>query len=425
MLLLSNLLTKFIQRGTLRVFDSDGRLHNFGDDASGPTVTLRLHNRTLEMKLALNPELHTGEAYMDGTLTFEDGSDVGGLMALFSLNRSGLFGHVSQRLLRQVWRAARRWHQANPISVAASRARHHYDVETAIYRLFLDEGLNYSCAFFQDPAHETIEHAQLNKLRRIEAKLGLRPGMTVAEIGSGWGSLAIHLARSSGTHVTAINVSPAQISVARERAHAAGVSNQVEFVELDYRELSGRFDRVVSVGMMEHVGIGHFGEYFGKIGELLTDDGYALVHCIGRMTPPGTTAPFIRKYIFPGAYAPSLSEVFAATERVGLWVADMEVLRRHYDYTLQHWRDGFAANRAQAVAISGERFCRMWEYYLAAVQVGFRNGSNMAFQLLLSRKIDAVPIIRDFMLAGERSMAPTPPTILDGSSRSRDRDGTV
>jgi cyclopropane-fatty-acyl-phospholipid synthase len=323
-------------------------------------------------------------------------------MRLFSLNRAGLSGHASQRLLRRVWRAARRWHQANPIRIAALHARHHYDVDTAIYRLFLDDGLNYSCAFFEDPAHETLEQAQLNKLQRIAAKLDLRPGMAVAEIGSGWGSLAIHLARFTGALVTAINVSPAQISVARERARAAGVSTQVEFVELDYRELSGRFDRVVSVGMMEHVGIGHFAEYFGKIGELLTDDGYALVHCIGRMTPPGTTGPFIRKYIFPGGYTPSLSEVFAATERVGLWVADMEVLRCHYDYTLHHWRDRFAANRAQAVAISGERFCRMWEYYLAAVQVGFRNGSNMVFQLLLSQRIDSVPISRDFMFPGVR-----------------------
>jgi cyclopropane-fatty-acyl-phospholipid synthase len=216
-------------------------------------------------------------------------------------------------LLRRVWRAARRWHQANPIGVAALHARHHCDIDVAIYRLFLDDGLNYLCAFFEDPAHETIEQAQLNKLHRIAAKLDLRPGMAIAEIGSGWGSLAIYLARFTGARVTAINVSPPQISVARERAQAAEVGEQVEFLEVDYRKLAGRFDRVVSIGMMEHVGIGHFGEYFSRIGELLTEDGYALIHCIGRMTPPGTTGPFIRKYIFPGVYTPSLSEVFAAT----------------------------------------------------------------------------------------------------------------
>jgi cyclopropane-fatty-acyl-phospholipid synthase len=399
--LLSNLLTRFIQIGTLRVIDADGRPHVFGGQSVGPAVALRLHNRALHIKLALNPELYAGEAYMEGTLTFEEGSDVGAFMYLFSLNRGGLAGHASQRLLRRFWRAARRWHQANRLGVAAARARHHYDVPTEIYRLFLDDGLNYSCAFFEDQPGEALEQAQKNKIRRATAKLGLRPGMTVAEIGSGWGSFAIHLAGTAGARVTAINVSPAQLRVARERAHAAGVADRVAFVEMDYRNLSGRFDRVVSVGMMEHVGIGHFDAYFGKIRSLLTEDGYAFVHCIGRMAPPGTTGPFIRKHIFPGAYVPSLSEVFAATERVGLWVADMEVLRRHYDYTLQHWRDRFAANRAQAAALTDERFCRMWEYYLAAVQVGFRNGSQMVFQLLLSTKIGAVPIVRDFMLGGD------------------------
>ena len=394
MRLLAHLLNRFIRNGSLRLIAADGSLHRFGGFGPGPTVTLRLHDPRLYTRLFLNPELHAGEAYMNGTLTFEDGCDVGDFMALFAANRSGLAAHPGQAVLRRLWRAAKRWHQANPAATAAANARHHYDISTELYRLFLDEGLNYSCAVFEDPASDTLEQAQRRKLERATAKLRLRPGMTVAEIGSGWGAFAIHIASTTGAHVTAINVSPEQLRVARESAAAAGVEKLVEFRELDYRALTGRFDRVVSVGMMEHVGISHFDAYFSKIRSLLAEDGFAFVHCIGRMRPPGSTGPFIRKYIFPGAYVPSLSEVFAATERTGLWVADMEVLRLHYHYTLQHWRRRFAANRARAAALYDERFCRMWEYYLAAVDVGFSNGSNMVFQLLLSAKIDAVPILR-------------------------------
>jgi cyclopropane-fatty-acyl-phospholipid synthase len=408
MRLLSNLLSKFIRTGTLRVIDVEGRVHVFGACAAGPAVTVRMHDKQLETRLALNPELYAGEAYMGGTLTFEDGSGVGDLMALFAANRGGLAGAASQKILRRTWRAARRWHQANRLGVAAANARSHYDVPTEVYRLFLDDDLNYSCAFFEDPAHDTLEQAQQTKLHRATAKLALGPGMTVAEIGSGWGSFAIHIAKTTGAHVTAINVSPAQHAVARERAKAAGVADQITFLDLDYRELTGRFDRVVSVGMMEHVGIGHFDAYFGKVRDLLADGGWAFIHCIGRMSPPGTTGPFIRKHIFPGGYAPALSEVFAATERTGLWVADMEVLRRHYEYTIRHWRERFAANRAQVAEISGERFCRMWEYYLAAVEVGFRNGSNIVFQLLLSARNDDVPIMRDFMFQPAAPSEPRP-----------------
>ena len=273
-----------------------------------------------------------------------------------------------------------------------------YDVPEEIYRLFLDEGLSYSCAVFENPNTDTLEQAQENKLERITAKLLLKPGMSVVEIGSGWGSLAIHMAKTRGVTVKALNVSPEQLRVSRQRAKEAGVDHLVEFVETDYRTYPGKFDRVVSVGMMEHVGIGHFEEYFDKIRDFLKEDGWAAIHCIGRMAPPGSTGPFIRKYIFPGAYVPSLSEVFAATEKSGVWVADMEVLRLHYHYTLQHWRKRFAANRAKAVKIMDERFCRMWEYYLAAVDVGFSNGSNMVFQILLAPKIDNVPIVRDVFI---------------------------
>ena len=270
-------------------------------------------------------------------------------------------------------------------------------MSNAFYRLFLDEGLNYSCAFFENPETDTLEQAQAAKLARITTKLGLSPGMSVAEIGSGWGSLAITIAKTTGAKVTAINVSPEQLRVARERAAAAGVADRVTFVEIDYRNLEGRFDRVVSVGMMEHVGVTQFDAYFRKIGSLLAPGGWAVIHSIGRMSPPGTTSPFIQKYIFPGGYVPALSEVYASTERTGLWVADMEVLRLHYYYTIRHWRERFTANRTAAAALYDERFCRMWEFYLHAVELGFLNGSNMVFQIVVSNTRDAMPICRDFM----------------------------
>src|SRR6185312_26709 len=347
---------------------------------------------------------YTAEAYMDGRLTLEGSAQIHDFLLLFSVNRAGLYSYGSQKLLRRLWRGLRRWHQANPVGVAAAQARHHYDVPIELYRLFLDERLQYSCAYFRDPARDTLEEAQHNKLIHLTSKLQLKPGMTVAEIGSGWGGFAIHLARETGAHITAFNVSPEQIKVARAAAEAAGVSARVEFRELDYRHIAGQFDRVVSVGMMEHVGIGHFDEYFRKIREMLKPDGYALVHSIGRMSQPGTTGPFIRKYIFPGGYVPSLSEVFASTERCGLWCDDAEVLRLHYYYTVKHWRERFAQNRAQAAAICGERFCRMWEFYLAAVELEFLHGWHMVMQLLLSIKRDAVPITRDFMLDAERAV---------------------
>ena len=402
MRLLSSLLKKFIKYGTLRIHDASGQLHSFGGQLPGPAVTLRINRRGLETTLFLNPELKAAEAYMDGGLSFEDGSVVYDLLLLFSVNRSGLGAHGSQKLLRRLWRALRRWHQANPVGTAARQARHHYDLSTELYRLFLDDDMQYSCAYFRDPARDSLEDAQRYKLIHATAKLQLKPGMTVVEIGSGWGGFAIHLAQQTGTRVVGINVSPEQIRIAKERAQVAGVADLVEFRELDYRNVEGQFDRVVSVGMMEHVGIAHFDEYFAKIGSLLKDDGYAFIHCIGRMSPPGTTGPFIRKYIFPGGYSPALSEVLAATERNGLWVSDIEVLRLHYYHTIRHWRERFASNRERAAKIYDERFCRMWEFYLAAVELEFMHGSHMVFQMLAAKTRDAVPIRRDFMIDAER-----------------------
>ena len=402
MRLLSSLLKKFIKYGTLRIHDASGQLHSFGGKLPGPAVTLRINRRGLETTLFLNPELKAAEAYMDGGLSFEDGSVVYDLLLLFSVNRSGLGAHGSQKLLRRLWRALRRWHQANPVGTAARQARHHYDLSTELYRLFLDDDMQYSCAYFRDPARDSLEDAQRYKLIHATAKLQLKPGMTVVEIGSGWGGFAIHLAQQTGARVVGINVSPEQIRIAKERAQVAGVADLVEFRELDYRNVEGQFDRVVSVGMMEHVGIAHFDEYFAKIGSLLKDDGYAFIHCIGRMSPPGTTGPFIRKYIFPGGYSPAPSEVLAATERNGLWVSDIEVLRLHYYHTIRHWRERFASNRERAAKIYDERFCRMWEFYLAAVELEFMHGSHMVFQMLAAKTRDAVPIRRDFMIDAER-----------------------
>lgn len=403
MRLLSGLLHNFIKNGTLRLYDSTGKLHTFGGKLPGPSVTARINKPGIETRLFLNPELKAGEAYMDGALTFEDGAGIHDFLMLFSVNRSGLANYGSQRTLRKVWRAVRRWQQANPVGVAAKNARHHYDVKPELYRLFLDEDMQYSCAYFRDPERDTLEEAQRYKLIHATTKLGLKPGMRVIEIGSGWGGFAMQIAKTTGAHVTAINVSPEQIRVSRERVKAAGLENLVEFREIDYRNVEGKFDRVVSVGMMEHVGIGHLDEYFGKIRELLTDDGYAFIHSIGRMSPPGTTGPFIRKYIFPGAYVPAISETTASTERNGLWVCDIEILRLHYYYTLTHWRKRFAQNRAKAVEIYDERFARMWEFYLAAVELEFLHGSHMVMQLLLSKKREAVPIRRDFMIDAERA----------------------
>ena len=404
MRLLSHLLKRFVEKGQLTVIDADGRRHVFGSGADGPAVTVRMHDKKLEKELFFNPELVAAEAYMDGRLTFEDGAGAFDLLHLFSVNRKGLASHPVQQALRKAWRSVRRFQQANPVGKAKENVSSHYDHPAAFYRLWLDETMAYSCAYFREP-DEPLADAQRNKFRHIAAKLKITPGMRVAEIGSGWGGLAIYLAKECGAHVTAINVSPEQLAESRRIAEAAGVAHLIDFKEIDYRHLQGRFDRVVSIGMMEHVGVSHFDDYFNTVRSLLGEGGFALVHAIGRMSPPGTTGPFIRKYIFPGGYVPALSEVFASTERVGLWVDDCEVLRLHYYWTIRAWRRNFMAKRAEVDAMMGERFGRMWEFYLAAVELGFLHGSNMVFQLLLSQKRDDVPVIRDYIVDEERALA--------------------
>ncbi len=401
MLLLSHLLRRFVRAGTLRIIDAVGKSHVFSG-TPGPFVTLRLHDRRLPFKLFLNPELAVGEAYTDGTLTLEDCS-LSDFFHLFSLNREALGTYPLQALLRQWWRRLRSLDQFNPIGKARKNVAHHYDLSRQLYELFLDDDLQYTCAYFAN-ADDTLEQAQLNKKRHVAAKLQLAPGQKVLEMGCGWGGLALYLASIADVDVTAVTLSSEQYKVACERAVALGLSHRVHFHHRDYREIAGRFDRVVSVGMLEHVGVRHYDEFFARVRDLLTEDGVAVIHSIGKISPPGTTGTWLRKYIFPGAYTPALSEVFAAAERQKVWTTDIEVLRMHYAETLREWHRRFQANRERIASLYDERFCRMWEFYLTACEAVFRHGNGMVFHLQLARRRDSLPLTRDYMVENERRL---------------------
>jgi len=398
---LSHMFRAFVRNGTLTVTGVDGREHIFAG-GPGPSARMQITDRSLYHKLFLNPELHAGEAYMDGRLTFH-GSSLREFLTLFSVNRLSLGSYPLQRVLRRASRGMKRLQQANPIGKAEANVAHHYDIGNAFYELFLDEGLFYSCGYFCDPA-DSLEAAQINKCRLIAAKLGLRPGMRVLDIGSGWGGLALYLAKVADVTVHGVTLSKEQFAKAVERAWTAGLSDRVTFALKDYRLVEDKFDRIVSVGMFEHVGVGHYTEFFAKINDLLKDDGVMLLHSIGHMSPPGTASPWLRKYIFPGAYSPALSEVFPAVEQNKLWVTDLEFLRVHYADTLKHWHERFEANRAKVAAMYDERFCRMWEFYLISAEMMFRTGSQLVFHMQLAKQRDAAPIMRDYVTDTQREM---------------------
>ncbi|MBQ0818203.1 MAG: cyclopropane-fatty-acyl-phospholipid synthase family protein [Hyphomicrobiaceae bacterium] len=391
---LSNMLKSFVQVGTLKVVDAKGQAHVFAG-APGPQVTMVLSDPSLYRKLFFNPELHAGEAYMDGRLRFED-STLRDFLTLFSVNRLSLGSYPLQKVLRRVSRGLKRFQQLNPIGQAQKNIAHHYDLGNDFYRLFLDEGMQYSCAYFLDDK-ESLEQAQQNKLRLLAAKLDMKPGLRVLDIGSGWGDLALYLGSMADVDVTGVTLSKEQHALANEKARAMGLSDRVRFELLDYRKVEDRFDRIVSVGMFEHVGVHHYDEFFAKVNALLEDDGLMVLHSIGHMSPPGTASPWLRKYIFPGAYSPALSEVFTSVEQASLWVTDVEVLRLHYAKTLNHWWRRFEANRDKVAAMYDERFCRMWEFYLVSAEMMFLTGSQMVFHMQLARQRDAAPIVRDYI----------------------------
>ena len=400
---IGGLLQSLIRRGHLTLIDNAGRSYSFGDRSSDPQVVARIHDRRLPFRLLLSPSVALGEAYMDGRITIEVGT-LREFLQIVTSNLQALDAHPAQSFRARLSALARLRPRPNHKKRARANVAHHYDLSGALYELFLDADRQYSCGYFAEGC-ETLEDAQIAKKRHLAAKLLVRPGDRVLDIGSGWGGLALDLARNAGAEVLGITLSREQLEVARARAESAGLEGRARFNLVDYRDVRERFDRIVSVGMFEHVGRGHYDAFFSTVARTLKPRGVAVIHSIGRRSPPGGADPWISKYIFPGAYVPALSEVMTAVERSGLWATDVEILRLHYAETLRHWYDRFQQNRDKALAIYDERFCRMWEFYLAACEMMFRNGELMVFQIQLAHEPDAVPFTRDYLVDHEREDA--------------------
>ena len=388
------LLRRMVRSGSLTLIGPDGSAETFGGLRPGPQVTMRITVPSFGWRFLRSPELAVPETYMEGGLSFEGGS-LGDLIELYRVNR------VSDRLAAEetlwdktrktAWRAARRVIAYNNPLRSRRNAAAHYDIGNDLYRLFLDADMQYSCGYFPR-GDETLDEAQLLKKRHIAAKLMLRPGQRVLDIGCGWGGMALYLAKVADVEVLGITLAEEQLKIARERAAEAGLADRVRFELRDYRTVTGEFDRIVSVGMMEHVGLGALDTYFQNVQDRLAPDGIALIHSIMRMSQPVITDPFTLKYIFPGGYIPTLSDTFTGVESSGLWLQDCEIWRLHYARTLRPWYDRFMANRDAARGLYDERFCRMWETYLLGSESAFRIGRLAVMQLQLARTRDAVPL---------------------------------
>ena len=398
--MLRRLARSVIEQGTLTLI-TPGWTDTFGHGA--PHIVVKIHDRRALLELALHPDLKLGELYMDGRLTVEQG-DIADLLDLLMTNIAHNRTSGSLRLGRAIRHAFRPFEQYNPVSRSKAHVAHHYDLSGKLYDLFLDKDRQYSCGYFTEPG-ESLDDAQIAKKRHIAAKLFLeRPGLKVLDIGCGWGGLALDLARDCNANVLGVTLSEEQIAIARERSERAHLKERCKFELVDYRKLGGKFDRIVSVGMFEHVGVRYYQAYFDKVADLLTDDGVALIHTIGRSDGAGATNAWIAKYIFPGGYTPALSEVLPAIERAGLMLSDVEVLRLHYAETLKEWRRRIKERWNELAALYDERFCRMWEFYLAGSEMGFRRDGLVVFQVQVVKKVDALPLTRDYMIEAERTM---------------------
>ncbi|GAA6208253.1 cyclopropane-fatty-acyl-phospholipid synthase family protein [Cognatishimia sp. WU-CL00825] len=393
------MMRQLIRTGVLEITLPDGRVERMGQRrADDAPVKITLHDTSLPRRIILSPELAVGEGYMDGTLTIEN-DDLYGLLSLgirnFSLGR----GHGVERFLGPL---TKRVHQFNPMGRAQKNVAHHYDLSGALYDLFLDDDKQYSCAYFREP-DMSLGAAQRAKKAHIATKLCLEPDQHVLDIGCGWGGMALTLAQDYGVQVTGVTLSQEQQAVAKQRVAEAGLTDRVSILLKDYRSLNTRFDRIVSVGMFEHVGVPHYRVFFDQLRKRLSRNGVALVHTIGRAAPPSRTSPWVNKYIFPGGYVPSMSEVLKALEKERLWVTDVEVWRLHYAETLRHWHDRFSNHIEEAEALYDARFCRMWRFYLVAAELTFRLHRQCVFQFQITREQTAVPLTRDYLYRAAES----------------------
>jgi cyclopropane-fatty-acyl-phospholipid synthase len=396
---LRSLLDRSIRHGTLSLEMPDGQRITAGN-GTGLALGVRLTDKSAARALFLNPEMALGELYTDGRLVVSGGS-VYDLLDLLGRNLPGLMPPQVGHLRQSIRTVLERWKRGNSERLAKRNVHHHYDIDDRIYSLFLDSDRQYSCAYFEF-GDQDLEQAQLAKKRHIAAKLIVPTGASVLDIGCGWGGLALYLASVCGSEVTGLTLSPEQLKVAKQRTLEKGLAQRAHFRLQDYRALSGTFDRIVSVGMFEHVGLSNYDTFFKVVSRSLKPDGIALLHSIGRMDGQSATNPWIAKYIFPGGHLPSLGEILPAVAKSGLIVTDVEVLRLHYADTLAAWRNRFLSRRAEAASVLGERFCRMWEFYLAGSEAGFRYGGLAVFQIQLAKKIDAVPRTRNY-IADEES----------------------
>ena len=392
---LANFLNKIFKYDGFILIDYDSKKYEIGKPFKENPIQIRLLDKSLNYKLLLNPDLYFGEAYTNGSLIIENGSLTDFLEIAFkNIGRSDI--NLYSKIFNKIKGTYRYFTNFNRIVNSKKNVSHHYDISEKLYDLFLDKKRQYSCAYFKNE-NDSLDDAQTNKIDHIIKKLNIKPNQRVLDIGSGWGSLAIDIAKKTNASVTGITLSKNQFDYSNKKVKEMNLGNQVEFKLIDYRQLNEKFDRIVSVGMFEHVGRKFYKTYFNQVSKLLKEDGISLIHTIGSVNSPRDPQPWITKYIFPGGYTPSLSEIAGPIEKSGLIISDMEVLRMHYSHTLRHWKERFLSKKQEVLEMFDEKFMRMWEFYLASCEMAFKWGDQVVFQLQLTKNFTSVPNTRDYI----------------------------